>query len=119
MNRACLFISVGVLSLLPSCIDITQVQKGYVADRDECRGQAENKMGMYTQPESYPINNKERNNALLFLFCECMKEHDWNVVGCKTAKAPAVAAAAPAVPAAPYTPPPGFALVPVQVPSAP
>jgi peptidoglycan-associated lipoprotein len=43
-----------------------------------------------------------------------MKEHDWNVVGCKDVKAPAtaVANATPAT-TGPYTPPPGYALVPV------
>jgi len=113
------------LSLLffAACKDITHVQTGYVSDRDECRSHSENNVGVYSQPESYPLSDKERNSALLQLFCECMKDKEWKVAGCPkpattTASTPAPAtaptvvivqspAAQPAVlPAPPPAPPP-------------
>jgi hypothetical protein len=99
-----------LLSLLLAfgCKDITHVQTGYVADRDECRGRSENSAGVYSQPDSYPLNDKERNTALLQLFCECMKEKDWKVAGCP--KPPTQIAATPA-------PAPGPTVVVVQSPA--
>jgi len=82
------------LLLLVACKDITHVQTGYVADRDECRGKAENNAGVYSQPESYALSDRERNTALLQLFCECMRDKDWKVAGCP--KPPPVVAATPA-----------------------
>lgn len=79
--------------LLVGCKNITHVQTGYVADRDECRGRSEGGVGNYSTPESYNLSDKERNTALLQLFCECMKEKDWKVAGCPK---PVVVAAAPA-----------------------
>ncbi len=80
------------------CIDITHVQTGYVADRDECRGRSENNVGVYAQPESYGMSDKDKNVALLQLFCECMKEKDWKVAGCPKPVAPVQVAGAPQQP---------------------
>jgi hypothetical protein len=89
LKYSCLF-----LLALGACKDITHVQTGYISDRDECRSHSESTAGVYSQPESYPLNDKERNTALLQLFCECMKEKDWKVAGCP--KPPVVVAATPA-----------------------
>lgn len=68
--------------LLLGCKDIMHVQTGYVADRDECRAKSENNVGVYSQPDSYSLSSKDKNAALLQLFCECMKEKEWKVSGC-------------------------------------
>jgi hypothetical protein len=86
------FLCLGVL-LTFGCKDITHVQTGYVADRDECRGRSENNVGVYSQPDSYALSDKDKSTALLQLFCECMKEKDWKVAGCP--KPPAVVAQTP------------------------
>ena len=86
------------LFLLAACKDITHVQTGYISDRDECRGNAENNVGVYSQPEAYGLNDREKNTALLQLFCECMKGKDWKVAGCPK---PAVAVAAAPAPQQP------------------
>jgi hypothetical protein len=88
-----------ILLLLGSCKDITHVQTGYVSDRDECRSRSENNVGVYSQPDTYPMSDKERGATLLQLFCECMKDRDWKVAGCP--KPPVAVAAAPAPAAAP------------------
>jgi hypothetical protein len=83
MTRAAIvFASFALLLCVAGCIDITHVQTGYVADRNSCRAQSENGMGVYTGADGYPLSDKERNNALLQLFCECMRDKDWKVAGC-------------------------------------
>jgi hypothetical protein len=93
MKRALLL---SCLLLISACKDITHVQTGYIGDRDECRANAESGVGVYTQPDAYPMNDKERNTALLQLFCECMKVKDWNVAGCPKAPPPLIAKSEPA-----------------------
>src|SRR5262249_46452494 len=98
MKRIFLFILPMVLF---ACKDITHVQTGYVADRDECRTSSESQATVYSQPESFPLSDKDRNTALLQLFCECMKGRDWKVAGCPKPPAPPTAVAAAPAPAAP------------------
>lgn len=82
-----------------SCRDITHVQLGYISDRDECHQRAEYGVGSYTA-NSNAISSKDRGNMLLQLFCECMKEREWSVAGCKFKDASKIAASpAPQQPA--------------------
>lgn len=64
-----------------SCKDVTHIQTGYVSDRSDCRSRAEYSASSYAGSTS--ISGKERSNMLLQLFCECMKDRQWNVAGCK------------------------------------
>ncbi len=68
------------------CINPTHLQTGYVDDRDSCRSQSEKQVGVYNDSGGYGESDKDKNAALLQLFCECMKGHDWNVAGCPKPK---------------------------------
>ena len=47
------------------------------ADRDsDCREQAKKRVELYNKPDSYEINEKEKANALLALYSQCMREED-------------------------------------------
>ena len=47
------------------------------ADKEkECREQAKSRLELYEKPDSYTINDKEKANALIALFSQCMKEQD-------------------------------------------
>ncbi|MEI6730157.1 MAG: hypothetical protein WCL30_02770, partial [Pseudomonadota bacterium] len=47
------------------------------ADRDsDCRQQANKRIELYNKPDSYEINEKEKANALLALYSQCMREED-------------------------------------------
>lgn len=83
----------AAIACTTSCKDVTHIQTGYISDRGDCRSRAE--YGTSTYAGSSNISGKDRSNMLLQLFCECMKERDWNVAGCKF-KDTAVAKAAPA-----------------------
>ncbi len=83
----------AALACTASCKDVTHIQTGYISDRGDCRSRAEYSTGTYAGSTS--ISGKDRSNMLLQLFCECMKERDWNVAGCKF-KDTAVAKATPA-----------------------
>jgi hypothetical protein len=108
----------GLLALLAlaGCMDLVQVQRDYVADRNECHAQSEAKQQVYSPPQSYAISAKDKNTVLLQVFCECMKGHEWKVTGCPKTKEKEVAATPPregilpattsAAPAAPATAPP-------------
>jgi len=65
-------------------MDITRMQTGYVADRDDCRASSESNAGSYSEAGANPLSDKEKNAALLQLFCECMKDkpQGWKVAGC-------------------------------------
>lgn len=73
----------AALLLLSSCKDITAVQTGYISDRDDCRSRAEYGVRTYSNDGTAQLGGKERNNMLLQLFCECMKDSEWSVAGCK------------------------------------
>jgi hypothetical protein len=114
----------GLLLMLVcmGCYDNTHIQRDYTSNRDECRAYAESHLAISAQPTTYPMTDKEKNNSLLQLFSDCMKKHEWKVAGPKKDKddkpkddkaKDANATAAPA-PTGVYTPPPGYALVPVQ-----
>ena len=113
------------LLLLCGCKDITHVQTGYVSDRDDCRSRAESRLSLYNQPDTYPISSKEKNNALLALFDECMREDGWNVGKKETAHAvpPPVPVPVPVQQQQPtvivvQSPAPAAAAAPIIVPAA-
>lgn len=75
------FAVVAALACTASCKDVTHIQTGYISDRGDCRSRAE--YGTSTYAGSTNFSGKDRSNMLLQLFCECMKDRDWNVAGCK------------------------------------
>ncbi len=111
-----------------SCKDVTHVQVGYISDRDECHSRADYGVSTYSSGGG-GLTGKDKSSMLTQLFCECMKEREWSVAGCKykdTAKTaiaaapaqqqptivvvqapPAAAVAAPAQPEACPIPPKG------------
>ncbi len=88
----------ALLFVCTSCKDEMKVQMDYVSNRDECREKADEQLSNYSTPDSYQINDKEKKSASDEIFCECMKGHDWKVIGCPK---PPVVAAKPAVVVAP------------------
>lgn len=88
-----IFAFAALLACTASCKDVTHIQTGYLSDRGDCRSRAE--YGTSTYAGSSSVSGKERSSMLLQLFCECMKEREWNVAGCKY-KDKDVAKAAPA-----------------------
>lgn len=94
MKRFTRLIAFACLALLASsCKDITHVQTGYISDRNDCRSRAEYGVSSYSN-QSASVSGKERNVLLLQMFCECMKDREWGVAGCKY-NAKDVAKAAP------------------------
>jgi len=78
------------------------VQTGYISDRDDCQARSNNGVKTYASSDAASMSGKELNNMKQQLFCECMKDHEWSVAGCKLTS---VAKAAPApAPAAPQQP---------------
>jgi hypothetical protein len=49
---------IALLLTINACKDLTHVQEGYVDNRDACRQRAEDKIGTYDQPDSYPLSIK-------------------------------------------------------------
>lgn len=82
--------------LASSCRDVTNVQTGYISDRDSCHSRADYAVGSYGNAGG--VSAKERNNMRLQMFCECMKEQDWSVAGCKYAGKDVARATAPTQP---------------------
>jgi|GEM_PF-1033449 len=62
-----------------SCTDIIQVQKDYIADRDECRSQSSGSLNMYSIAGASALSEKEKTATQDEVFCECMKKRDWRV----------------------------------------
>ncbi len=74
--------SLAVLSFsafltLAGCIDITEVQKDYVADRDYCNQKSKDVLRTYFSHCSNTTNEKDKTNVTNETFCECMKDHGW------------------------------------------
>lgn len=65
-----------------SCKDITHVQTGYISDHDDCQSRANYGVSSYSSGGG-GMSGKERSSMLTQLFCECMKDHEWSVAGCK------------------------------------
>ena len=112
MKHRVLILSVLSLLALAGCKDITGVQTGFVADRDQCREDSQNEESVYTPSGSYGISDKEKKTALSTLFCECMRQKDWKVSGCPKPKEKEKEVAKPA------TPPANTTVVVVQAPPA-
>lgn len=66
------------IMMCSGCIDLTAVQKGYVADRDECVRVAEQTVNTYL-PDCTDNGNcaKDKFNVKNEDFCECMRDHGW------------------------------------------
>ena len=71
----------ALLLCTASCKDVTHIQTGYLSDRGDCRSRAEDGTSTYAGGTS--VSGRERSSMLLQLFCECMKDREWNVAGCK------------------------------------
>lgn len=85
-----------LLTGLSACKEETHIQMGYVSDRDDCYARANYAVGSYTEGAG-GISSKDKSTMQTQLFCECMKDHEWSVSGCKFKdKDKSVAAAAPA-----------------------
>lgn len=76
MNRT-LFYCLPAL-LVAGCMSQTDVQSGYVDQRNNCRELAVLKQQLYTQ-ELEDLNQQDRNAQLLTLFGHCMYERGWTV----------------------------------------
>ncbi len=66
------------VALLAGWISQTDVQTGYVNQRNDCRELAVLKQQLYTQ-ELENLNQQDRNAQLLTLFGHCMYERGWTV----------------------------------------
>jgi hypothetical protein len=93
-------VTAAVFFLVTGCTDIMRVQTGYVADRDDCRTSSGSEVDVYAPADTGGMSEKERNTAMLNLFCECMKTKDWKVAGCPKKDKPTEVAAKPAAPVA-------------------
>lgn len=60
------------------CEDQTGIQNDYVADRDECRDVAQNKLDEKNANNPTPLGAKESKAQLVALFNECMSVNGWD-----------------------------------------
>ncbi len=77
MNRNLVWAAAG-LCLVAACKSHTDVQGGYVNQRDDCRELAVLKQDIYTEDQA-GLGQKDRNAQLLTLFGHCMYERGWTV----------------------------------------
>jgi hypothetical protein len=125
MQRA-LYRNLILASLLlctASCKDVTHIQDGYISSRNDCHSRAEYGVSHYIG-DGGSVSGKDKNNLLLQMFCECMKDQDWSVAGCKLkdkdfAKAAApTSAQQPTIVVVQAPPPPAAAVAPAPAPAA-
>jgi len=105
----------AIAVLLTSCKDTTSIQRDFVSNRDTCRAKANSFLGIYIQPYSgYYVNPKDQKSAENQIYCECMKEYEWQAFGCpkpaKPGDTPKPAAVVDAKPA--HTPAPAPVIIP-------
>jgi hypothetical protein len=76
--------------------------KGSFWQRGQCHSLAESRLGLYMNSDIYPLNDKERQDALSALYNECMKQYGVSPPAPKQAmSAPPPVAEAPPPPPAP------------------
>lgn len=67
--------------MVSGCIDITEIQKNYVADRDSCIRLAQQGVSTYLPDCTDNGNcNKDKANVKNEGFCECMNNRGWTPV---------------------------------------
>lgn len=125
---------------LAGCIDNVSVQNRYNQERDECRGQAEERFSEVLGARTEALDDRSRNTELATLFSQCMGSRGWTVATpskprptdqvaenrpfpgqtmpppAQTSRVPAPAVFAPYPAYPPYSaPPPGYVLPPGAV----
>ena len=55
---------------------ISNANTAFADKEKDCREQSKSRLQLYEKPDSYTINDKEKANALIALFSQCMKEQD-------------------------------------------
>lgn len=53
----------------------------YALDMQNCNGQASKRLTMFEKPDTFPVSEKEHQDAYQALYSECMREHNWQVAG--------------------------------------
>lgn len=70
-------IGLCLVAFLSSCVNSAQVQRNYIATRDQCRARAEGDQGQYTSDQR--LSDRDRNAVLASLFSDCMFQMGWTV----------------------------------------
>lgn len=80
MNRLrCLLIAPSCLLMLTGCLDNVSVQNRYNQERDQCRGDAEERFNNALGDNADGLGDRARNTELATLFSKCMSSRGWTV----------------------------------------
>ena len=59
----------------------TTTASAFSLDGADCNSLATKRMALYDRPDTYPISDQQRKDAMLALYSACMREHNYQIAG--------------------------------------